>query len=198
MRQNSLRRIGLAVATVAAMAGPAAACTVDIPFANGSSALSSQARTFLDGFAQQNPGRSINLVGYASPDGSAAANLALSQARAQSVGNYLSQASGGSINVASQAVGESADIGRTVRLSARRCVLPSGEVLAGGAGAAGGGAAGALGALSPAVAAGFVVGALALGAALSGAGDNNTNGTPGTGSTGTTGTTGTSGTSGTN
>lgn len=197
MRQTPLRQFGIAFATAVAVAGSASAqsgCTFDIPFRVASASLDATSTAFLSEFAAKNPSITVSVTGYASPEGASAANLALSQARADTVATFLTTQSG-RITLSSVGRGESAEAGRIARVMTERCKLPAGFPIAG----SGSGAGLAVGAITPTVAAvGGVVGALALGAALSSSGDSSSSGTSGTTSTpGTNGTNGTTGTTGT-
>jgi len=164
MFKTFLRRGLPTLVFCSAVVTQAAACNVSVPFATGSSALSTPAQSVLSRIAQANQGRQFQLVGYASPEGSSAANLALSQRRAQAVSNYLTQASGGTVRSTVRFAGESATQGRSVLITGEPCNLT-------GVAAARGPVSGAaLGQISPTVAAGVAVGVLALGAAIAASG----------------------------
>ncbi|WP_246107239.1 OmpA family protein [Puniceibacterium confluentis] len=79
----------LASALVTGLALPAAAqnlqCGVVIFFPSGQNALGPSASAAVQAFASANPGASFTVTGYTDAPGSAAANAALSQRRAQSV-----------------------------------------------------------------------------------------------------------------
>lgn len=148
----------LTLASLLSMSAMAATanCTVTIPFASGSAAISAQSQAFLRSLAANNPTNAYQMTGHTDNVGSAASNARLSNARLSAVQSLLlgNGVQAGAIQSA-QALGETGAqvsgasvANRRVEIRVSNCVLPTGTPTTPAPTTAGLGGTGAIGGVS--------------------------------------------------
>jgi hypothetical protein len=172
--KNSLKT-GLIAAAMTLGANVASAnCTIVLPFANGSAALSQANQSVLEALIANDPSAAVTVTGHTNATGSAATNQRLANARVAAVTGYLS-ASSNSVNVvSSQAVASrtpvsgsaAADsVNRRVEIFVHGCNPAAYSVLSNTTQVAAGNA-GLFGGLGNVGVGGILAGALIVGAAV--------------------------------
>lgn len=130
MVSKTLKSAVAAVVLAAGFAGSASAqesCGVVVFFANGQASANAEALAVLRDFVARNAGEPLTVVGYTDASGSAQANLALSQSRAQSVAGALQGAQIVQVAGAGEAVrpgtsGPNDPANRRVEVTNQNCV----------------------------------------------------------------------------